>query len=351
MILLVLKYCVVSSLVNLAVSTIEDYSSQSLTSVPSGIPTTATELILVDNELTVLGANEFSSLTALAIFDASENRINTVDSTAFQGTVIEELYLDNNDLTAVPALTGFTTINKFFMRENKLVTIDFSLLIPFCPDINHLRFDGNPTLTTFLNQDAFSQLTGLMTADFKSCNLRSRSCDLISNTPANVRLLYLSNNSIASSHLTCFASHPLPKLKILDLDYNDLTVFPDFDGTTANNIQQLWLGKNQLTSLDTATITTPVLSRFPKMKKILLWNNKITSLQRLLSPGDTTIIEQISLMSNDVNSVATDTFDGITTLTNLVLSYNELNDMPGCLPDFSLTTLKLEVSMYCYSHI
>ena len=104
-----------------------------LTEVPVGLPTDISELDLRSNEISEIGADNFTGLSSVVRMDLSHNRIAYIDDHAFLPCVaLSWLDLGNNMLTSMPATLGQNSPNILTLniRENPCV-IEESWFRPF----------------------------------------------------------------------------------------------------------------------------------------------------------------------------------------------------------------------------
>ena len=78
-----------------------------LTVVPDGLPTDITELDLRSNEISEIGADNFTGLSSVSRLYLSKNRITYIDDKAFLPCAgLTDLRLENNRLKSLPATLG-----------------------------------------------------------------------------------------------------------------------------------------------------------------------------------------------------------------------------------------------------
>ena len=115
--------------------------------VPSDIPG-CTHLIMNNNPLTTLNANEFTPYPNMHTADLDDNQISTVSPTAFAGTILMYLFLSNNKLTTFPDVSAVgSTLDAFYIEYNPdLVSPDntwFKSMTSELTVMRQLRLRGN----------------------------------------------------------------------------------------------------------------------------------------------------------------------------------------------------------------
>ena len=105
-----------------------------LTVVPVGLPTDITTLDLANNEISEIGAGNFTGLSSVNRLYLSKNRITHIDDNAFLPcAALTTLRLNENQLKAMPATLGPNTPNmkQLNIRENPHCVIEESWFRPF----------------------------------------------------------------------------------------------------------------------------------------------------------------------------------------------------------------------------
>ena len=95
-----------------------------LTAVPAGLATNITDLSLRGNEISELGADNFTGLSSVVIIDLTGNRIAHIDNHAFLSCVaLSDLRLGSNRLTSMPSTFGPNTpyMSSLFIGQNPCV--------------------------------------------------------------------------------------------------------------------------------------------------------------------------------------------------------------------------------------
>ena len=106
-----------------------------LTVVPAGLPTDITTLDLGSNEISEIGADNFTELSSVNRLYLSRNRITHIDDNAFLPcAALTALRLNENQLKAMPATLGPNTpnIKHLNIMENPDCVIEESWFRPFC---------------------------------------------------------------------------------------------------------------------------------------------------------------------------------------------------------------------------
>nr|BAI66955.1 variable lymphocyte receptor B [Eptatretus burgeri] len=101
-------------------------SSQSRTSVPTGIPASTTNLQLYSNKLQSLPSGLFDKLTQLTRLELYSNQLQSLPSGVFDKlTELKELWLQENKLQSLPdgVFDKLTKLTILYLHENKLQSV------------------------------------------------------------------------------------------------------------------------------------------------------------------------------------------------------------------------------------
>ncbi|KJE88366.1 TKL protein kinase [Capsaspora owczarzaki ATCC 30864] len=166
--------------------TVVHCQSQSLTSIPSGIPADTTELdlnynpitnipssaftdlnalkhlYLQSSRITSIPADAFISLTALNTLALSGYWITTIPKNAFKDlTALQYLHLGGSRITSIPAgaLTGLTALTQLDLDRNLITSISANAFTGLTA-LQYLNLQDNQI--TSIPSSAFSGLTGLI---------------------------------------------------------------------------------------------------------------------------------------------------------------------------------------------
>ena len=122
-------------------------SSESLTEVPADIPTNVEVLDLSRNGIKALRDCEFCPYTQLWRLDLMFNPISVISSSAFQHTVVQNLYLSGNKLVVVPDIHFIAgTLRRLQMSGNKIRYVS-STAFAESTALRVLQLSNNPLTT------------------------------------------------------------------------------------------------------------------------------------------------------------------------------------------------------------
>ncbi|CAG9856078.1 unnamed protein product [Phyllotreta striolata] len=159
-----------------------------------------------------------------------------------------------------------------------------------------------------------------------------------------IQKLYLSNNNLKAIPFQVF-SH-LPKLRVLDLSFNQLVTFLDHFFKFNKYIEELLLNNNNLTK-----ITSNALADLTDIKRLDLSHNSLRSVAKGLF--DSLVhLEYLNLADNPLANMASGTLRGLSNLRTLNLSGNKISQLTFGLLHFSplLTTLTLDDTLIDVIH-
>nr|XP_011414273.2 leucine-rich repeat-containing protein 15-like [Crassostrea gigas]XP_011414275.2 leucine-rich repeat-containing protein 15-like [Crassostrea gigas] len=335
-----------------------------LMKIPTELPKKVEKLYLQHNEIADLEPNSLCGLPELQELYLQNNKLSLIKSSTFTGTCVPNLKvirLDNNRISSLEenAFFNLTNLNMTYFTNNRITHINPRSFVE-CLKMSFLHLGQNyldhiPSLSllTGLQQlsiqgnkvknatfpNSFENYTLLSTIGLSTNfieNLTKESFQSLRNSP--VRKLELSRNKITDISNEAFL--PLTKLVSLTISLNPLTAPKLQNGLeglkssslTSLNIARLQLG-GQLPSSTFAILNGTVL------KQLLMSNNIINQLPSRAF-ANLKRLEQIDLKGCRIQTIASDTFAGLRTLTNLNLADNYLDKVPTNLPS-SLNILYL----------
>ena len=289
------------------------------------------ELKLDGNNLATLHRSIFSGLgLKLRSLGLSKNSLTELPPRIFNGlTELQSLNLNNNNLErlagpGVTNLTGglfvdLTKLKKLDLGNNNLFAMHedtFSSLTK----LEELYLNDN-SLTALLAEGIFSGLTALETLNLNGNGSLSLPGGGIFSDLTALKTLNLNGNGLTSLPGRIFSN--LTALETLDLNGNGLTSLPEdvFDGLT--NLETLDLGSSSWTALP-----EDVFDGLTNLETLDLNGNGLTAL-----PGDIfsglTALETLDLNGNGLTALPGDIFSGLTALETLDLIDNGLTALPG----------------------
>ncbi|XP_076160334.1 insulin like growth factor binding protein acid labile subunit convoluted [Ptiloglossa arizonensis] len=237
-------------------------------------------LYMQDNQLTELGKSAFGRLPIVFELNLANNRIWNVSSRAFEGLLqLLTLNLTGNDLDHIPngAFQGLVSLRTLDLSRNKLESLDNKThgLLDDCLSLERINLSRNKisfvTKKTFPNDpwipyrlreiDLSYNTMPVLTYELTIGTKKVRSLNIAHNTINEIRRyvignltavqtldlsyneindlserdvfdppLNLTNLHLGHNHLTRVPLHkilPLPNLKVLDLESNEIEAFDD----------------------------------------------------------------------------------------------------------------------------
>ena len=289
------------------------------------------DLNLNGNGLTALPWRIFSDLTALETLDLSNNSLTEqLPPRIFNGlTALEALDLSNNNLErlagpGVTNLTGglfvdLTKLKKLDLGNNNLFAMHedtFSSLTK----LEELYLNDN-SLTALLAEGIFSGLTALETLNLNGNGSLSLPGGGIFSDLTALKTLNLNGNGLTSLPGRIFSG--LTALEALDLNGSSLTALPEdvFDGLT--NLETLDLGSSSWTALP-----EDVFDGLTNLETLDLNGSSLTALPENVFDGLTNL-ETLDLRSNRLRALPGGIFSDLTALETLDLRSNRLRALPG----------------------
>nr|XP_050859212.1 protein artichoke isoform X1 [Vespula vulgaris] len=224
--------------------------------------------LLGDNLNPIFSSNEFHGMEELRRLDLRKNGLRNIEEGIFKGCInLEELYLDENNMTIVPTAS---------LKGPKGIKI--------------LSLIGN--------------------------NIGSLSRGAFLTLGESLLRLDLSNNGL--SHMEDGSLSGLEHLLFLNISRNDLTRFNSDVFKGAYNLLQLDLSVNYLQEFPTYA-----LRHLTDLKFLNISNNLITEIERVHLLG-LTELQVLDLSRNNIGRLGINTFSSLSSLTRLDLSLNAL---------------------------
>lgn len=247
--------------------------------------------------------------------DLSFNAIVSIATSTFEGSNVEELYLNNNKLTSLnfEIFNGIFHLRLLNLSHNPLKMVDgsFSKRLQISIDISHCLLETSPK--------AFGNV--------------------------NLKDIYLSHNNINSIEPNTF-----PNLELLDLSYNKL------GHLKANVFSGLYVEKSLNLSFNPLSSLEGVFNH-SKIKNVTLTDISLTK----LTPKDLVgldFIEHLNLNDNGIRELSNNTFDQLPKLKHIWLDNNSIQILPSNLFGFNKNLISLSIvrnplsiiPLDCFSH-
>ncbi|CAG9531848.1 unnamed protein product [Cercopithifilaria johnstoni] len=265
------------------------------------LKTVLTELLLAFNRLTEIPTQVLNGMSRLRHLDLSKNRIRCVQRLAFgkfdgTGTSLLKLNLAGNLIENI-AESGA------FLYMSSLAYLDLS----------HNRI-------SYLNDNAFERLEGLETLFLQSNQLNQFPITALGNMK-RLHYLLLDDNPIRV--LPDYVLHGLRYLQRLSLTRTELLHITDrtFSGHFAPNLRSLNFAFGHIDYISTAAF-----NGMENLEQLALNNNKLTSIQTLTF-SSLRNLRQLSLAGNAINMTMERSITDIPTLENLSLARNRLTQL------------------------
>ena len=300
-----------------------------LQKIPDDIPLSVEQLYLDNNFLTHVPANAFSALTNLSVLSLTQNEITQLESGAFNGLQrLKSLFLKQNQLTIVDesVFTGLDALTHIYLSQNKLTRI---------PDVGRA---GNLSRITLENNafssarfpPGYSKLNRLRSVVLSNNAIRTLNrTDMLSLKSSSVTKLYLSRCSlqkVANDTFSDFAG-----LRSLKLSYNK-----DIEETSVRDLV-ISLSNSSLAALDLSGVLSSLsfdtfspLSRVP-LRDLMLAHSTF----EVISNGTFSHLGNLyhlDLSHGNLKVAEDSAFDGLRSLQRLKLDHNDFHFFPRGLP-------------------
>ena len=250
------------------------------------------------------------------IVPATEVKAQTVNGICSRTAEVQTALLDATSRTACADVTATDLVAVTSLTVNNysgtvLDPADFAGLT----GLTSLRFSGDSAQLTTVPDNAFADVTALITLDFSFLeNVTTVAADAFNGLTA-LETLNLSYNKLETLPEDAFDG--LTALRILDLSYNVLTSLHEniFDGLTA--LEELHLSFNT----DMAALDADIFGGLIALHTLQLGYTGQTTLHADIFDGLTALII-LNLSANFLTTLDADIFDGLTALETLALNRN-----------------------------
>ncbi|CAH0723587.1 unnamed protein product, partial [Brenthis ino] len=279
---------------------------------------------LSHNYLIELPVEVFHDMQALTSVDLSDNNIKNLADNLIISPALERLDLSDNDLSRIPTncLSPAAAINlvELDLSGNTIPNVAIADLVQRFRSLAWLDLSDNHLVR--VESGSFTALPKLLWLDLSMntpFNTGERSGGIFKGLER--RLLHLGLKNVS---LTAVPSMPLPKLKSLDLSYNNLPSIPT--DTTANltRLRSLDLSYNDLTNVPVATHS------LSDLRWLSLSGNPITALMNTSMYGVSPRLEYLDITHLRLSILEHGAFSKMYGLRTLKISVN------GNVRDFNL---------------
>lgn len=274
-----------------------------------------TKLVFLNNALRSIHSQSFQHLLELQELEISGNpalELLFLGTFANQGNLTKLVLNYNRFKTLLPGMfDSLEQLETLQMKGNILSDLPPYLFL----NLHNLQ-------VLDLSQNKLERVTRETFAGLARLETLKLSYNLISNLPSDMfhnisqlAELHLEGNKI--SELTDGIFFELTELRVLNLRGNLLTTFSDtVFGTEASNLKELNLKGNRLTELSS-------LSSLTSLSNLILSSNQLSSLPEDIF-RNFTMLEYLDLSENQLNSLPEMIFDDILSLTVIHLNKNNL---------------------------
>ncbi|XP_052577719.1 leucine-rich repeats and immunoglobulin-like domains protein 1 isoform X1 [Peromyscus californicus insignis] len=271
----------------------------------------------------------------------SYNRLSEIDSDGFKDlTNLQEVYLNNNELTAIPSLgAASTSVVSLFLQHNKILSIDGSQLKSY---LSLEVLDLSLNNITEIRSSCFPNGLRVRELNLASNRISSLESGAFDGLSRSLLTLRLSKNRITQLPVKAFK---LPRLIQLDLNRNRIRLIEGLTFQGLDSLEVLKLQRNNISKL-----TDGAFWGLSKMHVLHLEYNSLVEVNSGSLYG-LTALHQLHLSNNSISRIQRDGWSFCQKLHELVLSFNSLTrlDEESLAELSSLSILRL--SHNAISHI
>ncbi|XP_045688132.1 leucine-rich repeats and immunoglobulin-like domains protein 1 isoform X3 [Phyllostomus hastatus] len=271
----------------------------------------------------------------------SYNRLSEIDPSGFEDLPnLQEVYLNNNELTAIPSLgVASSHIVSLFLQHNKIRNVEGSRLKAYLSlEVLDLSWNNITEMrsTCFLYGPPIKELNLVSN---RISTLESGAFDGLSRSLLTLRL---SKNRITQLPVKAFK---LPRLTQLDLNRNRIRLIEGLTFQGLDSLEVLKLQRNNISKL-----TDGAFWGLSKMHVLHLEYNSLVEVNSGSLYG-LTALHQLHLSNNSISHISRDGWSFCQKLHELILSYNNLTRLDEeSLADLSSLSI-LRLSHNSISHI
>lgn len=274
-------------------------------------------LDLSHNSLTIVPTTAFGQLTRLKTLYLNGNNLNILEDEAFTGLeTLQKLDLANNELVALPPDTfrEMKHLRELYLQNNSLTALAPGIFSNL-EGLLLLNLSRNDITNDWLNSDAFSALHQLRVLDLSHNQLTRLDSNLFRGM-SSLKILNLEHNRILSVEANTF-QHQAHHLQILYLSYNRLENLHPKAIHSLPFLNSLSLDHNQLRSLH-----RNALKNCSTLQDLALHNNRLQDIPK--SVRSLPLLRTLDLGGNGIKVVKNDSLKGLSHLYGLRLAENGL---------------------------
>ena len=306
------------------------------------------------NRISTLPANAFANLRVKKII-LTKNAISTYDSNAFAGLegILEDLELEGNGNNAFPnsAISGLTNLEVLYLEHFSQQTMTSSNTLSTLPKLKQLKFMKINNLNNIQYNAFYTGPEQSKSPKFPLLNtFHLKDIPTLTNLPVQAiqeltELTELDISGTGITHIYAQTFSPLYKLMNLHITYNDYLTTIDsgaFD-ELYDTLEFLFLGNNGLQSLVSLSA-----SNWQKLTQLNLQHNPIGTFQASDFSTLGSKVKYLNLDSCKLTSITRSMFNNLRGLHTLVLSNNEIQNVPASVFQdiIELTELRLNKQKY-----
>uniref|UniRef100_A0AAQ4NNS1 G-protein coupled receptors family 1 profile domain-containing protein n=1 Tax=Gasterosteus aculeatus aculeatus TaxID=481459 RepID=A0AAQ4NNS1_GASAC len=203
-------------------------------------------MTLALNQITHIPDYAFTNLSALVVLHLHNNHIQSMGARCFEGlTSLETLDLNYNDLQEFPvAIRTLSKLQELGFHNNKIKAIPERAFVGN-PQLQTIHFYENPI--QFVGKSAFQFLPKLHTLSLNGATQIQEFPDLKGTT--SLEILTLTRAGLSALPLDL--CEQLPRLRVLELSYNQIEDLPSFYHCSA--LEEIGLQHNQIRRIEART--------------------------------------------------------------------------------------------------
>ncbi|CAL9703091.1 unnamed protein product [Knipowitschia caucasica] len=203
-------------------------------------------MTLALNKITHIPDYAFTNLSALVVLHLHNNQIQSMDARCFEGLQsLETLDLNYNNLQEFPvAIRTLSKLQELGFHNNNIKAIPEKAFVGN-PQLQTIHFFENPI--QFVGKSAFQFLPKLHTLSLNGATQIEEFPDLKGTT--SLEILTLTRAGLSALPLDL--CEQLPRLKVLELSYNEIDVLPSF--YHCSSLQEIGLQHNLIKKIESIT--------------------------------------------------------------------------------------------------
>ena len=293
---------------------------KSVTKLPDNLPNNITAFLIEDTSIRHLTNNMFASYPSICFLSISKNQLDKIEDGVFDGLP------DLSQLELMSVGLNGTEKPKYFLNISNLEYLSLS-----GNNLGDIPIDQLHNLSKLVHLDmANNGINTIQDTSFPSLD--------------KLEVIDIGENGIESLDHLSFSN--IPNIKILQAYGNLMTNFDSTLVLKLKNLETIDLHNNAIANLNPS-----FCGNSTSLKSVQLGNNKLDSSIIAQSFANCSSIENLDISGNNMRSIDSKTFQGMSRLHTLSLAETSLESFPNAALDPAEALTHLDISYNNISQI